>query len=447
MVHWIEIEDDFDLVSLHQLKPEQYPYLLESTSRGHENARFSILMAYPESCETQIEGEPDILNKLGEIPDNKPLAVELPDLPFVGGWFVYLSYEYARYVEPGVGFHTDPSGFPLAIICRISGALITDHHLGKRYIVADQLHPEVIGNVREDIQQLATIEDSDDENDHACRIEEEEPDVYRKNLRQVKQYIHDGDIFQANLSRLWKARFRPPISPTTLYRRLSQSNPAPFASMIRFNQDHYLLSSSPERLVSFENGSCETRPIAGTHPRGQSNEDDEALAQHLLANPKERAEHVMLIDLERNDLGRVCKPGSIKVADHMMLESYRHVHHIVSSVAGELRQGITFKQLIHAVFPGGTITGCPKVRCMEIISELENAPRGPYTGSLGYVSDHGRIDMNILIRSMTLVTGTEHSNVELRAGAGIVNDSVIEKELNETRHKAKGLLNAIQPDN
>lgn len=447
MFHWIEIKDDFDFVSLHQLKPEQYPYLLESTSRGHENARYSILMVGPESCEIQMTGKPDILDKLGSISAKTVSQEQQPDLPFVGGWFVYLSYEYAQYVEPGVHYFSDTSDFPLAVICRISGALITDHQLNKRYIVADQDHRELIDHVLEDIEQLGGIKNPEDIADYDCQIEEEGEDVYRNNLKQVKQYLYDGDIFQANLSRLWKAYFDPPILPSTLYRRLSQSNPAPFASMIRFNETQYLLSSSPERLVSVDNGRCETRPIAGTHPRGQNNADDEALAQHLLANPKERAEHVMLIDLERNDLGRICNPGSIKVADNMMLESYRHVHHIVSSVAGELRPGITFKQLIHAVFPGGTITGCPKVRCMEIISELEQAHRGPYTGSLGYISDHGRVDMNILIRSMTLESGSEYAQVELRAGAGIVIDSEIEKELNETRHKARGLLNALQPDN
>lgn len=150
----------------------------------------------------------------------------------------------------------------------------------------------------------------------------------------------------------------------------------------------------------------------------------------------------MLIDLERNDLGRICQPGSIHVGDNMTLETYSHVHHIVSSIGGRLQATTTLKQLLHAVFPGGTITGCPKVRCMEIISELEQAPRGAYTGSVGYVSDNGRVDFNILIRSMLL-----HANqVEFRAGAGIVHDSLVERELNETRHKARGMLNALQPD-
>ncbi len=200
-----------------------------------------------------------------------------------------------------------------------------------------------------------------------------------------------------------------------------------------------IIGSSPERLVAVRNGMIETRPIAGTRPRSHNDKQDHALSDELLAHPKERAEHIMLIDLERNDLGRVSEPGSVEVDELMALESYAHVHHIVSNVRGRLRRGITPGDVIRAVFPGGTITGCPKVRCMEIIAELEARPRGAYTGSLGYLNLDGDMDLNILIRTLS----HDGDRLCLQAGAGIVADSIAEHEVEETRAKARGLLLAL----
>jgi anthranilate synthase component 1 len=215
---------------------------------------------------------------------------------------------------------------------------------------------------------------------------------------------------------------------------LRQANPAPFAGLLQ-QPSWAIVSSSPERLVESRDGILQTRPIAGTRPRVAGDDDAERIRE-LTTHPKERAEHVMLIDLERNDLGRVCVPGSVKVDELMVVESYAHVHHIVSNVRGRAREGVTPGQVIAATFPGGTITGCPKVRCMEIIGAIEREPRGAYTGALGYLDDNGDMDLNILIRTLA-VEGTQ---VSLRAGAGIVTDSVPEKELDETRAKARGLL-------
>jgi anthranilate synthase component 1 len=204
-------------------------------------------------------------------------------------------------------------------------------------------------------------------------------------------------------------------------------------------RDNYVISSSPERLLKISGGVASTRPIAGTRPRSDDQATDDSLSEELFAHPKERAEHVMLIDLERNDLGRVSEPGSVEVDEMMVLESYAHVHHIVSNVQGRLRDDVTPGDAIRAVFPGGTITGCPKVRCMQIISELEAGPRGAYTGSFGYLNRDGSLDLNILIRTMVL-----HDNrISLRAGSGIVADSDAVAELAETRAKAKGLLQAL----
>jgi anthranilate synthase component 1 len=200
-------------------------------------------------------------------------------------------------------------------------------------------------------------------------------------------------------------------------------------------------SSSPERLVDVRGELVQTRPIAGTRPRF-AGDDDAARRQELVGHPKERAEHVMLIDLERNDLGRVCVPGSVAVDELMVVESYAHVHHIVSNVRGRLRAGVTPGEVVRAVFPGGTITGCPKLRCMQIIAELEQTGRGAYTGAMGYLNRDGDMDLNILIRSLTQVG----AQLRLRAGAGIVVDSVAERELEETRHKARGVLRALEAD-
>jgi anthranilate synthase component 1 len=201
------------------------------------------------------------------------------------------------------------------------------------------------------------------------------------------------------------------------------------------------MSSSPERLVNIRQGEVQSRPIAGTHPRGEDDETDRDLSRKMLAHPKERAEHIMLIDLERNDLGRVCQTGTVEVDELMVVETYEHVHHIVSNVRGRLRDDVTPVDVIRAVFPGGTITGCPKVRCMEIIAELEQHGRSFYTGSFGYLGIDGSMDLNILIRSM-LLSGKQ---ISFRTGAGIVADSMPDKELEETEDKARGLLRALGP--
>ncbi len=408
---------------------------MASNTAGEDNSRFSILMAYPQQTLVQQAGDDDCLLQIDTRLDEQS---EQTEIPFVGGWFVFLSYEYASLVEPGVAFFGRQSELPLAFITRIPAAIILDHVRQRCLIVADRDHPQLVRQIRQDIASTPAFEA---QSIPAGRIIEEDPDRYRGYLKRTHQYIVEGDIFQANLSRLWQVEFDQACDPVDLYHSLSQANPSPFAALIRY-ADHYILSSSPERLISVSGGVVETRPIAGTHPRGRDQTEDIELSQKLLQHPKERAEHVMLIDLERNDLGRICQPGSIRVEDNMVLETYRHVHHIVSSISGRLQPGLSVADIIHAVFPGGTITGCPKVRCMQIISELEQAPRGAYTGSVGYISDHGRLDLNILIRTMSY-----HANkLTFRAGAGIVNDSLTEKELNETRHKAQGMLNAIHPD-
>ena len=255
-------------------------------------------------------------------------------------------------------------------------------------------------------------------------------------MRRARDSIAAGEVYQVNLSRAWHADVAPPTRAADVYARLRRSNPGPFAGLADLGATA-IVSSSPERLVSVRGDRVETRPIAGTRPRRSV--DDHPSIDELINHPKERAEHIMLVDLERNDLGRLCEPGTVVVDELMCIESYAHVHHIVSNVTGSLRGGTTPGQVIRALFPGGTITGCPKVRCMQIIGELEAEGRGAYTGSMGYLGLDGDLDLNILIRTLTLREG----RATLRAGAGIVADSDPERELDETRAKARGVLLAL----
>jgi para-aminobenzoate synthetase component 1 len=253
-----------------------------------------------------------------------------------------------------------------------------------------------------------------------------------------KDYIAAGDIYQVNLSCRFDGRMKGKSSE--LYRRLRTTNPSPFSCLLHFpGMD--IISSSPERLVSLRDGIAETRPIAGTRPRGFSPSEDSLLGKELLCHPKEQAEHVMLLDLERNDLGKVCRPGSVAVDEFMILERYSHVTHIVSNVRGELNRDCPPFELLRATFPGGTITGVPKKRCMEIIDELEPVGRGIYTGSAGYISAGGTMDLNILIRSFQRLGDT----LSYQTGAGIVADSIPEREWQECLHKGAALKAVLQP--
>jgi anthranilate synthase component I len=354
-------------------------------------------------------------------------------LPFHGGWVVYLAYELAAQVEPSLSLPAPDSLAPVALALRSPAAVIVDHVRDCTVLVAEEGHEAWLDVMERDLDAalpavpLAPVQ----------RVDEDAPERFLAAVQRVHEHLRAGDTFQVNLSRRWTARFAGAPSPASLMDALRHANPAPFAALLQ-QPGWAIVSSSPERLVSSRGGVLETRPIAGTRPRTPG-DDDAARIHELTSHPKERAEHVMLIDLERNDLGRVCVPGSVRVDELMVVESYAHVHHIVSNVRGMAREGITPGQVVAATFPGGTITGCPKVRCMQIIGDLEQEPRGAYTGALGYLDHDGDMDLNILIRTMQL----EGDRAWFRAGAGIVTDSVAERELDETRAKARGMLKAI----
>ncbi len=437
-----------DLLTLHEALPERYPYLLESTAQANANSRYDILFAFPQCCLTlnseglRFDAGPKVnLSSFLEEFDQWYQRERQPDsgsdLPFTGGWFVYLGYELAAEIESRLYFpRRDINHLPIAFATRVSSAVIRDHEKRCIYLVSEAGHEEKNQTLLADYKHYAA--------NHAIRFDstlelvEETATKFTQGVEAIKEYIRAGDVFQVNLSRLWRGKLANSAHITHLYQKLRKSNPAPFSGLIK-HQHAYVISSSPERLVSLKKGIVEARPIAGTHPRNDDVRIDQALSETLLAHPKERAEHIMLIDLERNDLGRICQPGSIKVNELMVLESYQHVHHIVSNVIGHVRASVSPSDVIRALFPGGTITGCPKVRCMEIIEELEQAERGPYTGSMGYINRDGSMDLNILIRTIL----ADGKDISFRTGAGIVMDSDSGMELKETQAKAKGLVLAL----
>ncbi|MBO9716313.1 MAG: aminodeoxychorismate synthase component I [Pseudoxanthomonas sp.] len=449
MLRFHPLPPDTDLLALHRHAPERYPMLLESVASGTAQGRWDLLLA-TDGSGLQLGADGITRDLAGALHDGAFLdlldahwrqaqvAAEEPRWPFHGGWALLLDYELAAQVEPVLDLpRHDAPRRPTALALRCPAAVLRDRASGECMAVAEDAHGALLAAIVDDLDAARGLAPLPPWQPPQA-IVEDEPQRFLDGVGRILDYLRAGDVFQVNLSRAWRARFDTPLDPAALYARLRQANPAPFAGLFA-GAGWAVASSSPERLVSVRGRVAETRPIAGTRPRFEG-DDDAARIRELVGHPKERAEHVMLIDLERNDLGRVCEPGSVQVDELMTVESYTHVHHIVSNVRGILRAEATPGQVIAAVYPGGTITGCPKVRCMQIIAELEATPRGAYTGAIGWLDRSGDLDLNILIRSAE-VHGSE---MVFRTGAGIVADSVAERELDETRAKARGLLRALE---
>ena len=445
-MHCCTLKSTHNLQNIAVALPRQYPYLLDSAAPG-PLGEYSLLLRpngeqlckFSDGTLTGPGKGDSFLSRLNDwyLQEQKP-HVDSSSSPYNGGWFVYLGYELAAEIEPTVNFPAADDGFPVAFASRCPAVILTTpDQPGVLQLFAED--SALLETVRREITDLVTTAEAS--GSESPEILPESPELFKRAVGEIHEYILDGDVFQVNLSRGWQGEFTHQVDVAGLYRSLRQNNPAPFAGMVRWGE-HVLMSSSPERLAHIHLDQVQSRPIAGTHPRGADDDSDHALSRELLAHPKERAEHIMLIDLERNDLGRVCETGTVEVDELMVVETYEHVHHIVSNVRGRLRAGVTPVDVIRAVFPGGTITGCPKVRCMEIIAELEQHGRSFYTGSFGYLGLDGSMDLNILIRSMLL-----HKNhISFRTGAGIVVDSDPDTEVAETGHKAKGLLHALGVD-
>jgi anthranilate synthase component I len=430
--------------------PERYPMLLDSAAEG-PLSRTSMLLAVPRAAlwldaEGRLGAEGTVIRgntffaalENWWLAEREPASSEPSGLPFDGGWALFLSYEMAREVEPRLSLPRTPLPWQ-AFALRTPCALIHDRATHKVVAVAEAGAEEMLDRIEADARSATEQADTPDQSVRARAIDEEDPEVYLERVRRGKEYVAAGDIYQTNLSRPWHVELENDPDIAALYNRLCITNPAPFAALAQW-RGAAIVSSSPERLVRVEGRRVDTRPIAGTRPRSRRPGDDLAEITALVEHPKERAEHIMLIDLERNDLGRVCEAGTVRVDELMTIESYAHVHHIVSNVSGVLRADVTPIGALRAVFPGGTITGVPKFRCMQIIAELEGMGRGAYTGSLGYLNRNGTMDLNILIRTMTVMG----RRIEFRAGAGIVADSDPHRELGETQAKARGLLAAFE---
>lgn len=433
-----------DFHALHKLDPERYPFLLQSTAYDTGLGSHDVLLlSTGATLQLDAPGEVTGMHAAGHSRFLDALDAwwrseyysEQTNWPFKGGWFLFLGYELAGEIEPSLQLQRDPV-LPVAFAVRCDAALIRNHQTGQCHFIAEEGSGHDLETIQTDLSLAADLP-TEDSRAAQPSITEEPAQAFLDSVVAAKSYIAAGDIYQANLSRGWYAAATR-YSPLRIYKSLSTANPGPFAGLAYW-QGTTIVSSSPERLLRVSDGIAASRPIAGTRPRSDNEERDQQLLNELINDPKERAEHVMLIDLERNDLGRVCEAGSVEVDEMMIVESYAHVHHIVSNIRGKLREDTTPGEAIAAVFPGGTITGCPKVRCMEIISELETGPRGAYTGSFGYLNRDGSMDLNILIRTMVVNDDT----ITFRAGSGIVADSQPEAELNETRAKAKGLIRAL----
>jgi anthranilate synthase component 1 len=420
-----------DLTSFCYLNKGRYPFLLESVNHN-ENNRYSILFAFPgDNIVLKNFSDFDFLK---ELQDKSKSTILDSELPFIGGWFVYLSYELIGQIESTLASKLHKSTLPIAYAVQVPSAIIVDHKLDKTFIIDQDNNQSRINSILSDIKLLNKTPTQRIKGSQSEEVENKFIDGVKSSL----DYIVAGDVFQVNLSRKWQYRLTETTDSAIIYNALKKANPAPFSALIQY-ENFSIISSSPERLFSVDDKTLETRPIAGTHPRGKG-DLDKAQKNNLINHPKEIAEHVMLLDLERNDMGRVCEYGSVFVNEIMTLETYPFVHHIVSNIKGKLRDNVGIKGIVRALFPGGTITGCPKVRCMEIINELEQMPREAYTGSVGYISQNGKMDFNILIRSFI----HEGDALSFRAGAGIVYDSIPKKELAETRHKAAGLLKVFE---
>jgi anthranilate synthase component 1 len=440
-------------------------FLLESVERGEQLGRYSFLGVQPRGVLT-ARGEGVWWQEMGRrprrLPQRDPLAAArallaghrappVPGLPrFCGGLVGYLAYDAARYFErvplpSGVGI-----GLPDGCWLLADTLIVLDHVQQRLILVAteplegdpDAAYARAARRIERLLARL--------ERPMPCEARPRmarttlprwqsnlEPEAFEAAVRRAQQYIAAGDIFQVVLSQRF---FRPTSAdPFVIYRTLRRTNPSPYMFFLELPRDLTLIGSSPEMLVRLDGGRAEVRPIAGTRPRGNSPQADEALARELLADDKERAEHVMLLDLGRNDLGRVCEYGTVQVPERMTVERYSHVMHMVSRVEGVLRPDLDAFDLLRATFPAGTVSGAPKVRAMEIIAELEGERRGPYAGAVGYFSLQGNMDTCIAIRTVILHRGVAH----IQAGAGIVADSDPSREYQETCYKAQALMEAV----
>ena len=463
---WTRIINDLDTpvsayLKLAQDKP--YAFLFESVQGGEQRGRYSVLGFAPdliwkcngETCEISINQGPfeaqscPPITSLRTLQESSKLDIpdELP--PMAAGLFGYLGYDMIRLIEQLPTQNPDLIGTPDAILTRPTIIAIFDQ-IAQEIILTTTVRPtksvdaetaytnakarlkSICDQLELPIDGLRNTELLHDKITPSLSVSKTD---YCKNVKKAQDYIKAGDIFQVVLGQNFSCPL--PSSPLALYRALRRLNPSPFLYFLNFD-DHAIIGSSPEILVRLRDGKVTVRAIAGTRPRGETPEKDKALATELLQDPKEMAEHLMLLDLGRNDVGRVSKAGSVKVTERNIIERYSHVMHIVSNIEGEIRDELDTFDALFAGFPAGTVSGAPKIRAMEIIDELETEKRGIYAGAVGYISANGDMDTAIALRTAVVKDGIMH----VRAGAGIVMDSDPLSEFEEARAKAQALFAA-----
>ena len=450
-----EINADLDTPVSAYLKVARPPYsfLFESVEGGERMARYSFIGTEPQTVIKTGAGQ-----ALGKVDPLEPIEEELSrfklvDVPnmqrFNGGAVGYLSYESVNYFEELPSPDPDVLGVPEAIFMLTMTYIVFDH-VGHKITVVSHAHlngdveeaySDATGRIDEIIRRLQSslpvpIATNSAADQRLATTSNMTPEEYYDMVNQVKEYIIAGDVIQTVVSQRLS---RPTTAdPFQIYRSLRAINPSPYMYYLELD-GFQIVGASPEMLVQVENGVVSTNPIAGTRPRGASHQEDDANEEELRADEKERAEHIMLVDLGRNDIGRVSEPGTVSVNQLMDVERYSHVMHLVSRVSGKLRKGYTNFDALRACFPAGTVSGAPKIRAMEIIAELEPDKRGPYAGAVGYFDFTGNMDTAIDIRTLVIKDGIAHA----QAGGGIVYDSTPDFEYRETLHKASALMRAI----
>ncbi len=462
-----EILADFDtpLSTYFRLAREPYTYLLESVQGGEKWGRFSII-GLPTRTRLEVHDNTVSLREADTIVDQwtsiDPLSdikafherfrmPEIEGLPkFTGGLVGFFGYDTIRYIEPTLESGRKPKDMDIPDIClMVSDEVVVFDNLSGRLFIVIYVDVARGGDWDSGVARLEALAEklrAPIESRPALSLHQKANEgefesslgqqAYERAVEKSREYILAGDVFQVVISQRLSARYHG--DPVDLYRALRTLNPSPYMYYLNFDSYH-IVGASPEILVRSEDGTVTVRPLAGTRPRGANEQEDEKLIADLLADEKECAEHVMLVDLGRNDVGRVSKLGSVEVSDIMQVERYSHVMHIVSNVTGELDEGMHAIDVLRATLPAGTVTGAPKVRAMEIIDELEPHKRGIYSGAVGYISWNGNLDTAIAIRTAVLIGDQVH----VQAGAGLVADSVPETEWKETMHKARALLRAV----
>lgn len=456
---------DTPLSTYMKLCATPYSYLFESVQGGEKWGRYSIIglpakrIITTNANQINIKENGELIEEytvddaLAEIERIQKTykAAEIAGLSrFNGGLVGYFGYETIRYIEPRLNKKNkeDPIGSPDILLMVSDEVVVFDNLAGKLQIIVhanpddDNAFANAQQRLDELIETLANKQIEKPKSNGSRSVDEKDfisgftQEKYQAGVEKIKQYIIDGDCMQVVLSQRLSIPFES--EPIDLYRALRCLNPSPYMYFLDLD-DFQIVGSSPEILVRLEDDEVTVRPIAGTRPRGNTEAEDIALEKDLLQDPKELAEHLMLIDLGRNDAGRVSEMGSIKLTDRMIIERYSHVMHIVSNVTGKLKEGMSAIDVLRATFPAGTVSGAPKIRAMEIIDELEPVKRGVYSGAVGYLSWNGNMDTAIAIRTAVIKDKTLH----IQAGAGIVADSAPENEWNETMNKARAIFRAV----